>query len=181
MRALASVAALLAVTHVATLARAGEPGPYVRLSVPRTPGTPELQRRAVGDDGWSSVCESPCDLTLGTGYEYRIGGRGVVDSDSFRLPRMSRLSIHADTGSTMLRDIGTGFVVWGFVFAAAGGALLLLPRDPHDSPSSRAFVGWTFVGVGLFTVGLGMFLREKSQTHVTMAPLEDDDVVRLRP
>ena len=170
-------ALLFALGAIAAPAQAAEPGPFVRLTFPMAPGLPELQRRAGEGHDFAAVCESPCRLTLDPRFEYRVGGRGVVDSDPFRLPLSGRVEVEARVGSSILRDIGTGFEVGGFVFGALGGAVLLLPRDAHNSRTDQAIVGWSFVGIGVLTLTLGVLLRQFSQTRVTIGPLGDD----LRP
>jgi hypothetical protein len=164
-----------AITIASTRAHAEPPperGPYVRLTVPMAPGLPELQRREGGS--WSTVCEPPCRLTLDPHYEYRVGGRGVVDSDSFRLPPIDRVKVEANIGSSILRDLGTGFAVFGFVFAGVGGAVLLMPNDAQNSATAKAVVGWTFLGFGLLTTIFGVWLRQTNETRVTLAPLTND-------
>jgi hypothetical protein len=174
----ARLALLMALVSIATPAYADETaerGPFVRLTLPMAPGLPELQRRA-GENAWGAVCESPCRLKLDPRFEYRIGGRGVVDSDPFRLPPSGRVKVEAHVASSVSRDGGTAFEIGGFVFGAVGGALLLLPRDPHD-PTPQTFVGWTFVGFGVLWLTFGVFLRHASHTDVTIEPLGAD----LRP
>jgi hypothetical protein len=161
----------------ARAADAAEQGPFVRLTFPMAPGLPELQRRPSDGSDWSAVCESPCRLTLDPRFDYRIGGRGVVDSDPFRLPSSGRVKVEARVGSSILRDLGTGFEIGGFVFGALGGAVLLLPRDAHNSRTDQTIVGVSFVGMGLLTIALGFALRQFSQTRVAVGPLGED----LRP
>lgn len=167
------VLALLA-AFTSRAARADEPGPFVRLTFPMAPGLPELQRRAGGDDAWRSVCESPCRLTLDPRFDYRIGGRAVVDSDPFRLPPSGRVRVEARVGSSILRGVGTAFEIGGFVFGAIGGAVLLLPRDAHNSRTDQVIVGWGFIGMGVLELVLGVVLKQISQTSVSIAPLGED-------
>ena len=174
------VALMLLGAFTARAAHADEPGPFVRLTFPMAPGLPELQRRADGDDAWRSVCESPCRLTLDPRFDYRIGGRGVVDSDPFRLPPSGRVRVEAHVGSSILRTVGTAFEIGGFVFGALGGAVLLLPRDHstdpevHNTKADQLIVGFGFIGVGVLTIVTGIFLKLMSHTSVTISPLGED-------
>lgn len=150
---------------------AEEQGPRVELSVPMAPGLPELQRRSAGSP-WQPACEAPCGLRLDPRYDYRIGGRGVVTSDSFRLPPEDAVHVRAKVGSSVLWGVGTGAMVFGALFAAAGGAVLLLPEHADasaDDKSSKVVVGVGFLVMGILTAGLGVLLHEWMDTTVTVS------------
>ena len=169
---------LLAASLVSVPARADDPattpeeaGPRVELSVPMAPGLPELQRRSAGSP-WQPACEAPCGMRLDPQYEYRIGGRGVVTSDSFRLPPDDAVHVRAKVGSSVLWGIGTGAIVFGALFAAGGGAVLLLPDRADasgDDKSSKVVVGVGCLVMGILTAGLGVFLHEWMDTTVTVS------------
>jgi len=145
--------------------------PLVRVAVPRAPGMPELQALSIGTP-WRVACVPPCALRLDPLDAYRIGGVGVVDSDTFRIPDAPEVRIDAVARSPLVRDIGTIFVVGGFVFAVAGGAILLLPEDAGataDAKSSKLVVGTGFLAMGLLTTTLGLVLRMLSDTTVSVS------------
>jgi hypothetical protein len=111
-------------------------------------------------------------MRLDPRYDYRIGGRGVVASDSFRLPPEDAVHVRAKVGSSVLWGIGTGAMVFGAAFAAGGGAVLLLPERADasgDDKSSKVIVGVSFLVMGVLTVGLGVLLHEWMDTSVTVS------------
>lgn len=144
------------------------PWPLVHVFVPRAPGMVELQARSPGAS-WRTTCVPPCRLRLDPGDAYRIGGPGVVDSDSFRLPPAGEIRVDASAGSTMLRDIGTLFMIAGSVFAAGGGAILLLPKSERDHGSDKAVVGVGFLTLGVLTAAVGIAARLASDTNVKIS------------
>ena len=144
--------------------------PIVRATVRRVVGLPVLEERSAGSP-WRTVCIPPCELRLAVSDEYRIAGDGVVDSGPFELPAAAEhVRVEACLGSTQLRGLGTGLAVGGFVFAAAGGAILLLPASSRAPASdAKTVVGAGFIGMGLLTVAAGVVAWILSETRVTVS------------
>lgn len=165
-----SSAALLAAALVALASNArAEPPPVVHLETPRAPGLPQIERRSP-DGIWQRICEEPCDVRLPLGFDYRVGGRGVVDSAPFQLPRgASEITIRAKVGSSILQGMGTAFLVGGLVFLTGAAALLALPDKP--SPDSPRVVAIGFAAMGGLTLGVGLALHFGSSTEVELRPM----------
>lgn len=145
--------------------------PRVHASAPNAPGLPELQRRAT-DDHWTLACVPPCTLALDPRGVYRFAGTGLVESDPFHVPLARDVRVEAKMQPTMLRDIGTAFVLGGTVFAVGGGAVLLLPSSSHQDQGAQLAIGATFLGLGIVTGALGVLLHVLSDTHVTVTPAD---------
>jgi len=145
--------------------------PRVQASAPNAPGLPELQLRT-SDDQWTRACVPPCTLALDPRGVYRFAGTGLVESDPFRIPVARDVRVEAKMRPTMLRDIGTVFVLGGTVFAVGGGAVLLLPSSSHQDHGAQLAVGASFLGLGIVTGALGVLLHVLSDTHVTVTPAD---------
>ena len=149
--------------------------PLVELRIPKATGLPTLERRT--DNEWQQTpCVLPCTLRLDTTAQYRISGDGVVDSDPFFVPPSAdRVRLDVSTAPTMLRDMGTVFMVSGLVFVAGGGSTLLWPQDAHassDDKTSKVVVGVGCLSIGVLTAALGVFLRVIAETTVKPHPAD---------
>ena len=164
--------AMAAVLFVAAPSLAQDTRPLVAVSVERAPGLPVLEARPSGG-AWTTACPVlPCELHLSAADEYRIAGEGIVDSDVFRLPRATNVQVDATGGSSMLHGIGTVLTVGGVLFAAGGGAILLVPGNPHasdDTKTSKTVVGAGFLAMGLVGTAIGILARVFSDTSVRVS------------
>jgi hypothetical protein len=167
MRILARAALLLLLAPGA--ARADDAWPRVDVSVHQATGLPALEMRA-GDAWTQTPCVMPCTLRLDPAREYRISGDGVVDSEPFRLPPSAdRAKVDVSPGSTLVRGIGTYLTIGGVLFAGAGGAVLLWPRDEHassDAATSKVVVGAGCLAMGVLAAAIGLVIHATSDTSV---------------
>lgn len=71
---------------------------------------------------WIAVCESPCDVELPLDRDYRIGGKGVRASDTFRILVRpgGRAVLTVDAGSKDAAALGTAGLVGGIVLTLLG-------------------------------------------------------------
>jgi hypothetical protein len=164
--------AIAVVLSIAPPSKAQGARPQVRVSMTRSPGLAVLEARSP-DGAWTTACAAlPCELRLRLADEYRISGDGVVDSDVFHLPPAPRVQVDATGGSSLLHGIGLVLGIGGLAFAAGGGAILLLPDDPHaggDARTSRIVVGTGFLAMGVIAATVGLVARIFSDTTVTVA------------
>jgi hypothetical protein len=171
--------ALLPLAYAASVspAAAEEPPPSwprVDLGVTRVTGLPRLEMQSPG--AWTEVpCVLPCTLRLDPGPAYRVSGDGVVDSDPFRLPAgAGHVRVEVTPGPTNLRGVGLYLTVGGVLFAAGGGALLLLPAGnaSTEDKTTKTVVGVGALTMGVVTAAIGMILRALSETSVTVEDVD---------
>lgn len=110
-------------------------------------------------------------MRLPLGFDYRVGGRGVVDSAAFQLPRgASEITVRAKVGSSILQGIGTAFLVGGLIFVTGAAVLFAVPDKP--SPDSPRVVGIGFAAMGGLTLGAGLALHFGTSTDIELRPLQ---------
>src|SRR5262245_17162888 len=64
----------------------GPKNDQVRVHLETDEAEAAIERRSIRNaSDWRTVCKAPCDLHLFVDDEYRIGGKGIVPSESFQL------------------------------------------------------------------------------------------------
>lgn len=132
--------------------------------------------------GYVTVCDGACNVTLGSRGTYRVSGRGVWDSNDFRLPPgQSNVTMRANVvgsgrraGGWVMFGLGAGCtVVIGLPLMLAGAALRsgdATVDDPlfNDRETGRRVLiaGGFFTGLGLAGVIGGLVLATGGGTSV---------------
>ena len=141
------------------------PGAFVHLEETDPRGT--VQALSMG--GWTTVCYAPCDQPLDPRFEYRVGGRGVRPTPTFRVPAQGRLVLDADIAPTKNLIVGGVLTGVGGLFVVTGGLELLLgalyravasnERDPYTASGLRSGADvLSVVGVVFLVAGVGTLI-----------------------
>ena len=124
----------------------GEPVRYVNVTAdnPETelwvqsPGQSDSWGRQIAPEEWTVLCKVPCHVAIDPSLRYRIDGRGILQSNTFRIGDDTH-HLSVDTGSKAGK-IG-GWVLFGLGAQAAlsGGLFLLMAdmTDPTTTPTSQ--------------------------------------------
>jgi hypothetical protein len=87
-----------------------------------------LERRAPGDDAWTTMCASPCDQPVPTSGTYRVNGASVRASRPFLVtgPRGERIALTVHPASRSGHTTGVVALVGGSTVAASSLGLGVL-------------------------------------------------------
>jgi hypothetical protein len=127
-----------------------------------TPSPISLEHRAGPQAAWEHACDSPCDVRLPVGDQYRIvGGADINESNSFVLDgsKGDRAVLYVAPGSKNRQKIGTGVLIGGavlFVGGVVGGLAASCPSctfQANGTTDNRNFLA-IGIGTGLAVVGL---------------------------
>jgi hypothetical protein len=148
--------------------------PLVEVVAPRPPGLVTLEGRRQDGRWLPTACVPPCALRLDPTLEYRVAGDGVSDSDPFQIPLgPARVKVDVAAGSSVLRTLGSVFMVGGVVFAAGGGAVLLYPGDSHasnDDKTSKLAAGVGVLTMGVLVAAVGVLVHYLNGTSARVQP-----------
>jgi hypothetical protein len=134
-----------------------------------------IERRSIHDaTDWKTVCTAPCDLHLFVDDEYRIGGKGIVPSEPFRLDGETDSSdVEVDAARRSTRTMGT--ILLG---VSAGSAALSTfvwsiymsthPPDPLGDRATRALAISFAVDFLLLVPGIAL---SAASTSATISPV----------
>jgi hypothetical protein len=150
-----------------------------RDSIATYAGVPIKDAAIFGLATWSPACTAPCEAALDPKYTYRIGGDGLVPSDSFVLPHDgSKLVMDAKMGSAAERVSGLGLSVMGAGGLVLGATALaispILAADDVGSSTARAAVlgsGIAVTALSATVFGVGLYLWSHSETKVRPADM----------
>ncbi len=142
-------------------------------------GVPIKDASIFGLATWSPQCTAPCETALDPKYTYRIGGDGLVPSDSFVLPHDGRpLMMDAKMGSATERVGGLGLSVMGAGGLVLGTAALvispILAADDVGSQTARNIVLGSGIAVTTLSAtvfGIGLYLWSHSETKIRPADM----------
>lgn len=148
-----------------------------RLATSSPGGAPLVETGLFSVGHWEHACVAPCRIALDPKFAYRVGGDGLVPTDSFALPQgPSRVRVDAKMGSSAGRVAGIVTTGAGALAIAAGGlALAATPILESEDVGSDGFrsavlaggVGAVSVGVVAATVGLYLWLSNGSNARAT--------------
>ena len=147
-------------------------------SVATYAGVPFKDAAIAGLATWVPECTAPCETNLDTKYTYRVGGDGLVPSDSFVLPHAhdgAPLVVDAQMGSAFGRVGGIGLSVigaGGLVLGATAMAVTPILADDNVGTSGvRTGVlvsGIAVTALSAVVFGAGLWLWNHNET--TMRP-----------
>lgn len=156
------------------LAQAAWPPPLQPPMQPQPPQGPRVTLQSDNPSGrlqqftplrWQDVCLAPCGVTVDPAGTYRVGGGGVIVSESFTLPRASgEVTIDASVGSKGAHWAGLGLMIGGGVAAVYGALYLIMADlfsdiDANNMTSASTDFGDTVRNIGLLALGLGLVLE----------------------
>lgn len=149
-------------------------------------GTAETATGSTNVELFVSVCAAPCDLVLDPRRSYRIGGPGLVPSDSFRLNPGATNDLRVSASSRTRRSFGKGLVYLGVPVLVLGLAFYVAGASSEDSVPCAGCVNFHQTGVrwgvglslgGVALLASGIALWATSSTTVTIN--EKDVALRL--
>ena len=129
-------------------------------------GVPLADAALVSVGHWEQACVAPCTgVRLDPRYTYRVGGDGLVPSDSFALPAAGdRVRVDARMGSSTGRVAGLGLTVVGVAGVIVGGlAAASVPVLESQDVGSRGLRsallagGVTVASAALVATGAGLY------------------------
>jgi hypothetical protein len=150
-----------------------------RAKVDTYAGLPIKDASIAGVATWTPECAAPCEAKLDPKFTYRVGGEGLVPSDSFMLPRDGDpLVVDAQMGSATGRLGGlalTGMGAGGVVLGVAALAVSpILAQDDVGSPGLRTGIlasGVALTTLSAFVLGAGLWLWSHNDTKVHPDPM----------
>jgi hypothetical protein len=158
--------------------------PVMREDTPRVettvhidaaPGEIILESEVQPGDGWSKVCESPCDTPLPASGLYRVEGFGMKTSDAFTLAaRGGRENIHVHAADEVGRTLGIIATTTGGAIPLAAllyfAAPIFLPIDsqPITQDETHALEG-SLVASGVLLVTGFVLLVTHTNTRTTVS------------
>lgn len=142
----------------------------------------ELQVRSRDADDrltWKTICTGACTTTAFTGAEYRVSGRGVSTSKTFKiLPSPYPASVHAEAGSSGARTGGLVLLPIGGVAFVIGMVALVLGGECYECDSvergqqrDRALtIGLPMMAAGAAGIAGGIILIVSNRTKLDFTP-----------
>ena len=126
---------------------------------------------------WFPVCVGPCAQQVPISGLYRVGGKGIVNSDIFAIQAGSApLGVTANTGSASA-------TTWGAIATAAGGAAILVglssaviagicnlggSDNECTDRSAQRTGGLVVAGIGTAVLATGLAVVMKNRTFVSV-------------
>jgi len=94
---------------------------------------------AGGDAGWAELCMLPCRVRVDPRRQYKIGGLGVSESDTFELHSGGRESLYVHPTPAGMEALGWTFFGLGAAMTTAAVILIAgAPSSPADGDDSDA-------------------------------------------
>jgi hypothetical protein len=113
---------------------------------------PSLMEAAPGgpDVGWRQICMAPCTARVDAGGLFKIGGRRMADSNTFRLGSAPSQTLYVKPSNNIGLALGISFLAPGIPLSIVGATFLA--TGSHESPLDTLGLTFSIIG-GAFVVG----------------------------